>query len=701
MRYLGACVVALATTACWAVTEKDHVRKLHPLPDLTDSELRSALRRIDHDTVTLMESLHVPGLSMTIVKDGKVVWLKGYGYRNLEKKLPMTPDTITMIASCSKAFNSTLALMAVQDGKLSLDDPVRKYLPYFKLKDPVADAGMTIADLMCHSSGLPRTDQGWWTERLSAEESIRLLANCEPSYQFRENGQYSNVLVNTTSVITSQLANKSWSQLLKDRISGPLDMPSTSADPIDKLDKDRLSVGYWFNPLSGSVERERYDNVDMLLGAGGVKSTARDLSHWLQFHLNSGTYNGKRILDSAILAEAYKPRQLDGFGMGAFGLGWYTDDRWPVPLVLHGGDLQGFQSLVCLIPSKHIGIAFSDNNDDSKLRGPLLTKILENLIGKKDDKWDDQPYYEAGTFVNPRADHLLRTFVDGSLFAVIDQEKPIRLKRTGWRTYETADARNQPLSLCFSDDPKDREHPQVLLTTNGQTAQYKSSVKFPSGVTVEALLAKAVNAYGGVTALTQDLQFTGRFESLQHQEGLRTQGLMVRAGNDLGVMERLYDGNKYLATTLQGVNSASAAFVETNDRTMPALGSDLVDFQLDSQICQAFEWKSKFKKVEIIAKQVVNGQKAFVLRKIPRNSPTEILDFVSEESGLTLRRELSNPMSITEFGDFRSVKGVMLPHHLTTIDYGLHREDITIKDYVPTPRYLHWAFNPLGSAKTP
>ena len=142
MRYLGACVVALATTACWAVTEKDHVRKLHPLPDLTDSELRSALRRIDHDTVTLMESLHVPGLSMTIVKDGKVVWLKGYGYRNLEKKLPMTPDTITMIASCSKAFNSTLALMAVQDGKLSLDDPVRKYLPYFKLKDPVADAGL-------------------------------------------------------------------------------------------------------------------------------------------------------------------------------------------------------------------------------------------------------------------------------------------------------------------------------------------------------------------------------------------------------------------------------------------------------------------------------------------------------------------------------------------------------------------------------
>jgi len=700
MRYLGFGLLAASACLSSASAQNEPVRQLHAIPDLSESQFKKALRAIDEKAPELLEAFHVPGVSIAIVKDDRVVWLKGYGYRNLEKKLPFTPDTITTIASCSKAFTSTLALMAVQDGKLNLDDPVRKYLPYFHLKDPLADAKITVADLMCHSSGLPRTDQAWSTEMLDAEECVKLLSKCEPTFEFRENAQYSNVLVNAASMVTSAAYAQPWPQVLREKITGPLGMDSTSPEVVARIDASRMAVGYWFNPLSGAIERERYDDAQNILGAGAIKSTARDLAKWVRFHLGEGTFEGKKILDSSILAEAYRPRQ-ETADDDWFGLGWVHDNRWPVPVISHGGSLDGFRSNVCLVPSKHLGVVILDNADDQGMGSALLRSILEKFVGKRDMKYDGQPAKEVGIYVDPTATHLLRTYYDGSLWAVLDQGKAIRLKRNSWRTYVTADSRNPRLQLTFTDDRGVKGQTEVTLVAANSTTVYRHRVQFDAGISVEALMAKSVAAYGGEKALSMPPNITGRYEAVLHQEGLRALGLLVRAGNDLGYMERLYDGDRYLATTLSGVSSDGGGSTQTNYLAIPLVGSDLVDARIDAQICQAYKWKETFSKVEIIARQSLGYESVFVVRKQPKRSPNQVVDFISQRTGLVIRREVGNPASVTEFTGFKSVNGVILPYRFTTIDAGLHREDIQILQFERGARNPHWAFHPLSSAITP
>ncbi len=113
------------------------------------------------------EEFHVPGAALVIVKDDKIVAIQGMGLRDVEHKLPVTPQTLFAIGSSTKAFTAMTALMSVDDGKLSLSDSPRKYLPYFKLKDPDADAKITVSDLLCHRSGLDRTELAWYTGKLA------------------------------------------------------------------------------------------------------------------------------------------------------------------------------------------------------------------------------------------------------------------------------------------------------------------------------------------------------------------------------------------------------------------------------------------------------------------------------------------------------------------------------------------------------
>ncbi len=699
MRHAVSIASCLLSGLCLAVPTPQSAPKPKAAPELTPERFEAALRRIDKEARRLMEERHVPGLMLTIVKDDKVALLKGYGYRNLEKKLPMTPDTITMIASCSKAFTSTLALMAVQDGKLKLSDPVRDYIPYFKLKDPQADALMTVGDLMCHSSGLPRTDVAWPSDQLDTKACIGLMANCEPTFLFRENAQYSNILVATAAVATENAYGMPWPQLLHEKITGPLHMDSTSVDTPAKIDPQRMSIGYWFDPITGSIERESYMEAQSIMGAGAVKSSARDLSNWLRFHLGRGEFEGHRLLDPGLLAQAYRPRQRSGDYLG-FGLGWYTDERYATPVIEHGGDLPGFQSLVCLVPAKRLGIAFSDNNDDAGLRAPLLAMILENLVGAPDKKWFRQPAKEAGVYVDPTASHLLRVYDDGALWAVLDQGKAVRLARTGWRTYETADPRNPHYLIAFGK-ARGSKLPEVHLTIDDQETVYRERAPFHPATTVDALMNRCVQAAGGRENLTKPHNLIARYRADLAQEGLSVEGLLARSNDDLAYMERDYDRDRYLLTNHVGVNGRSGGSTFTNFRVSPLVGSDLIDAQIDAQLCQALNWRRTFKSAEIIARSHLDGEPVYVVRKQPIESPTEVIDFISERTGLVLRREAGNPASVTLFGDYRQVEGIMLPWHITQIDGGYHREDIRVASYEKTDRYPHWAFNPLGSAKTP
>ena len=699
MRSFSAIFVVALTAVSWA-TPTDHIRKPKPAPELTPVRMQAVLAEIDRSIPGMLGDAHVPGMWLTVVKDGKVVLLKGYGYRNVEKHLAMTPDTVTCIASCSKAFTSTLVLMAVQDGKLSLDDPVRKFLPSFHLKDPEADAGMTVADLMCHSSGLTRTDIGWQSQSLDEDECIKMLADCDPTYKFRENAQYSNILVDTASKVAATAYGEPIAQLLHDKVAGQLDMTSTAIEASSSVDKDRMCVGYWFDPLTGQLERERYDDAPCIPGAGGVKSTARDMSHWLLFHLNGGTYGGKSLIRPEVLSLAYQPRQVDVDGV-SFGLGWVVDSRWPKPIVWHNGALDGFNSMVCLVPSEHLGFAFSLNNLDAGQEGPITGMILRKLIGAPDPTWEHQPGKEAAVYVDKAADHVYRISYDGSLWATLDQDGPIRLERRGWRTYATADSREKQLTVVFSDDPLDKKSTVATIAIGGETVVCRKSVKWEPGITVKELMRRSIAANGGEAALKDSASLTGRYHSVLRQEGLTSQGLLVRTGEDIGFLDRIYYRDKFLTNILGSNNSDWGGWTEDHERAFLALGAGNLDARLLNSPCLALDWKSRFRKVEIIAKVKLHGEECYVAKLTPKDSPSKILEFISAATGLTLRRESDNPPNVMEFSDYRPFHNLVLPYRLVSIDQGLHEQDYTISDYTVLNRYPHWAYYPLGSSEPP
>src|SRR5438093_6072117 len=138
--------------------------------------------------------LGIPGVSLVIVKDDRVIYMKGLGVKDFEHNVPVTPDTLFAIGSSSKAFTAMAAVMSADEGKLSLDDSPKKFLPYFTLSDPDAAAKVTLRDLLCHRSGLNRTDLAMVTGVLNREELIRVVGTAKPTAKFGEKFQYQNIM---------------------------------------------------------------------------------------------------------------------------------------------------------------------------------------------------------------------------------------------------------------------------------------------------------------------------------------------------------------------------------------------------------------------------------------------------------------------------------------------------------------------------
>jgi CubicO group peptidase (beta-lactamase class C family) len=205
-------------------------------PDFEGEALQRELTALRRDIDRKLKDLRVPGAAVGIVKDGEVVLLSGFGYRDWEKKLPVTPNTKFMIASVTKSFVATSVLMAQEDGKLNLSDAPNKHLPYFGLRTrTTVDAPFTVADLMAHSSGLPRTDTLWVSGRLTPEQNIRALASAEPTFSFRENAQYSNILFHAAAEVVGAATGTPWPQFVEERIWKPLGMKQTTLKSIPEM----------------------------------------------------------------------------------------------------------------------------------------------------------------------------------------------------------------------------------------------------------------------------------------------------------------------------------------------------------------------------------------------------------------------------------------------------------------------------------
>jgi CubicO group peptidase (beta-lactamase class C family) len=366
---------------------------------------------IDEVVEKVMKETGAPGCAVVIVRDGQVVYLKGFGVREKGKPEKVTPDTVFPIASCSKAFTATALAMLADEGKLKWDDRVRTHLDYFRLSDELADRDVTLRDLLCHRTGMPRHDLLWSGRDANSEEIIHQWGKGRPSTSFRSKWEYANVPFTTAGVIAGRFDKTDWAGAIKARIFKPLSMEHSSCTWKEGSSAPDHATPHYAEfektggePGGASPEKRitpiKWDEIDHAGGAGCINSTARDAAAWLQFQLAGGKYDGRRLLNERALAETHTPQMLiipEGpFAVylppkvtrfATYGLGWFVHDYRGATCVSHGGTLTGFRAQCMLVPEKKVGVFVLCNLRPSLVCETIAKTALDVLLGLPAEDW--------------------------------------------------------------------------------------------------------------------------------------------------------------------------------------------------------------------------------------------------------------------------------------------------------------------------
>ncbi len=369
------------------------------------SALPAALDGFDDFVRAIMKDWKVPGLALAIVVDREVVLCKGYGYRDTERKLDVTPHTLFPIASSTKAFTTMSLALLADEGKLDWDIPVREYLPAFRLFDPVATERMTPRDLVTHRSGLPRHDLVWYHATATRAELFDRLRYLEPNADIRTVVQYNNLMYMTAGYLAGHLAGTSWEDVVQDRIFAPLGMAESlftgpavagvvdRAAPYKKNRETKLVELIPAYAVSQDLEMD-----DPLGPAGSICSTAEDMARWLLLHLNGGAHGDVQVVSRAQLDQLHTPQVVFPGSIGQFpetphnsyALGWFVEPYRGANVVHHGGNIDGFTSLVTFMPERGAGAVILMNMDGSPVREIIANNLYDRLLGLDQIAWSDR-----------------------------------------------------------------------------------------------------------------------------------------------------------------------------------------------------------------------------------------------------------------------------------------------------------------------
>jgi CubicO group peptidase (beta-lactamase class C family) len=339
---------------------------------------------VDAMVASIFAAWDVPGAGVAVVKDGQVVLSKGFG--------PATDaDTSFYTASVTKTFTVAALGMLADEGKLRIDDPVVKHLPEFATADPIQTAQLTIRDLMAHRTGLPRADLLMFAG-LTDTEVLSRLHGLSPAAPVRSRFTYQNQMYLALGEIAARLSGMSWSQLITDRILTPLGLTRSSAaglghtSPTVTAARPHARIDGKVQPVA-LVPRAPY-------GAGGVNTTARDLGTWLQFLLGDGTWNGTRLLGSQVINATRNPQIVTPVAyfapdavLAAYGLGWFLNDYHGHLIVQHGGNGEGWTSMVWLQPDLKLGVAVVTNMHNTMMPWAMAYSIADAFAGRPARNW--------------------------------------------------------------------------------------------------------------------------------------------------------------------------------------------------------------------------------------------------------------------------------------------------------------------------
>jgi CubicO group peptidase (beta-lactamase class C family) len=358
------------------------------------------LNGLDAYMEKVVKDWNVPGIGVGIVVRDKLVFAKGYGYRDFGRKLPFTPTTTVPIASNTKLFTAVAAGMLVEGGKLDWDRPIREAVPSIRFHNDALNATVSLRDMLAHRTGITRHDTIWYKSDFTRKELFDRLLYLEPTEPLRHTFLYNNMMYTAVGQIIELQSGKTWEEFLRERLFGPLGMNTTVFSIDDVLKQPDHGVPFTERRDSFELyEIPPYREQAAIGPAGAINSNLQDLSKWLMALMNDGRLDGATVIPAGAIKATLQPAialpntMLEARGFGellnpAYGMARWTASYRGHLIAYHGGDINGFHSQVSLMPTDGIGVIVLVIGDHcAPLYNYVSYNVYERLLGLSETPW--------------------------------------------------------------------------------------------------------------------------------------------------------------------------------------------------------------------------------------------------------------------------------------------------------------------------
>jgi CubicO group peptidase (beta-lactamase class C family) len=356
---------------------------------VSDSSLKEAIAVIDAWIDGQKEFEKLPGISVAVVRDQTMVWSKGYGFADVEKKVPMDAGTLCSICSISKLFTSVAIMQLWEQGKLRLDDSVSMYLPAFRLKQDFESVPITIRALLTHSAGLPRESQyAYWTDpyQFPTEKQINdSLSKQHTIYPASTMFQYSNLGMTLLGQIVARVSGMSYEKYVEEKIIKPLGLTDTRPSMPANLWGEKLATGYGGIKRDGTRDKMPFFQANGVTAAAGFSSSALDLAKFASWQFRLLNKSTAELLKPSTLKEMQRAQWINPDGNLIWGLGFVIDNENGSKYIGHDGACPGYRTIVSIEPSTKLAVVVMVNTsgiDPGKYSSGIF-KILNRYITEK------------------------------------------------------------------------------------------------------------------------------------------------------------------------------------------------------------------------------------------------------------------------------------------------------------------------------
>lgn len=354
------------------------------------------LAGLDAAIESARQQWHAPGLAVAIVKDDRVVYLRGFGTKHLGQNDPVDAHTAFTLASTTKAFTAMALGLLVDDGKLHWDDPVVRYIPEFRVADPYVTREVTIRDLLVHRTGIEQMDM-LWVRGFDTRTSLEHMQYAKQASSLRSTWAYNNMMYVVAAEVVARVAGMSFQEFVRRRIFEPLGMSDSLFTGPD-LSKHANVTGAHLIEQGVARVTDLYVSPEPL-GAAGIQSSAADMAKWLRLLLDKGTFEGKAVVKPETVAEALQPQMLlasIGYPAArqanphfyAYGLGWFLQDYKGRLLAMHTGSLFGANALAAIVPEERLGLVILINAGPVEFRHAFMYDVIDRFLNSRGKDWN-------------------------------------------------------------------------------------------------------------------------------------------------------------------------------------------------------------------------------------------------------------------------------------------------------------------------